>query len=130
MANEQNLIPLNKRSQRDRKRIATAGANASNKVQREKKLMKEQLQVLMSLNLQDTELKSQLENLGIEENEITIQMAICVSIMQQAINGNIRAFEIIREIPIKEIQVEEQETIIFINDIQDLANNNLKGVIL
>lgn len=37
MANEQNLIPLNQRSQRERKEIATKGAEATNKVKREKK---------------------------------------------------------------------------------------------
>lgn len=37
MANEQNLIPLNQRTQRERKEIATKGAEATNKARREKK---------------------------------------------------------------------------------------------
>lgn len=37
MANEQNLIPLNQRSQRERKEIAAKGAEATNKAKREKK---------------------------------------------------------------------------------------------
>lgn len=37
MANEQNLIPLNQRTQRERKEIATKGAEATNKARRAKK---------------------------------------------------------------------------------------------
>ena len=40
MANEQNLIPLNQRSQRERKEIAAKGAEATNKAKRERKDMR------------------------------------------------------------------------------------------
>ena len=39
MANEQNLKPLNKRSQRERKEIARMGAIASNEAQANKKVL-------------------------------------------------------------------------------------------
>lgn len=41
MANEQNLKPLNKRPQRERKEIARMGAKASNKVQYSKRVLRE-----------------------------------------------------------------------------------------
>ena len=43
MANEQNLIPLNKRTQRERKEIARKGAEATNKIKAERKTLKEEL---------------------------------------------------------------------------------------
>lgn len=128
MANEQNLIPLNKRSQRERKEITTKGANASNKVQKEKKLLKQQFEMLMSLEIMDNKLKEQLLCLGIPQNETTLQMALCVAITKQALQGNIKAFELIRDTlgqtPSAVIENEEKETIIFINDIKDLPLEN------
>lgn len=135
MANEQNLIPLNKRSQRERKEITTKGANASNKIQKEKKLLKQQFEMLMSLEIMDDKLKEQLVVLGIPENETTLQMALCVAITKQALGGNIKAFEIIQNAlgqnPSNTTENEEKTTIIFINDIEDLSlkNNDIKGVI-
>lgn len=123
MANEQNLIPLNKRSQRERKEITTKGANASNKVQREKRLIKQQFEMLMSLEIEDNKLKEQLLCLGIPENEITMQMALCVSVMQQAIQGNLKAFEIIQNTLGQNPNNEEEkpkDMIVFINDIEEL----------
>lgn len=130
MANEQNLIPLNKRSQRERKEITTKGANASNKVQKEKRLLKQQFEMLMSLEIMDDNLKEQLLCLGIPKNETTLQMALCVAITKQALQGNIKAFEIIQNTlgqnPSAVIENEEKATIIFINDIEDLENNDIK----
>lgn len=135
MANEKNLIPLNKRSQRERKEIATKGANASNKIQKEKRLLKQQFEMLMSLEVIDEKLKNQLLKLGIPQNETTLQMALCVAITQQALQGNIKAFEIIQNTlgqnPSNTTENEEKATIIFINDIEDISlkNNDIKGVI-
>ncbi len=125
MANEQNLIPLNKRSQRERKEITIKGAKASNQVQKEKRLMKQQFEMLMSLELQENELKEQIKELGIEPNEITMQMALCVSVMQQAMQGNLKAFEIIQNTigqnPNNEIE-KPKDMIVFINDIQEIED--------
>ena len=124
MANEQNLIPLNQRSQRERKEIAIKGANASNKIQKEKKRVKQQFELLMSLDLQENELKEQIKSLGIPEEEINVQMALCVAMTQQALQGNIKAFELIRDTigqnPINELENEKREMIIFIDDLQDI----------
>lgn len=50
---------------------------------------------------------------------------MCVAITKQALQGNIKAFEIIQNTigqnPFVEIENKEQETIIFINDIEDLS---------
>lgn len=76
--------------------------------------------MLMSLDLQENELKEQIMSLGIPQVEINIQMALCVAMTQQALQGNIKAFELIRDTigqnPISEIENEKRETIYFIND--------------
>lgn len=130
MANEQNLKPLSTSKARE---IGKKGGINSGISRRKKKKIKEQFEMLMSLDLQDDTLKEQITSLGIPVEEITLQMALCVTIMQQALQGNIRAFELIQNTlgqnPINEIENEERQPIIFINDIKelkdlDLENNN------
>ena len=38
-----------------------------------------------------------MRKLGIPENELSIHNAMCVALIQQAINGSIRAFKVIGE---------------------------------
>lgn len=61
-----------------------------------------------------------MRKLGIPENELSIQNAMCVALVQQALNGSIRAFQVIRDQldqnP-KDGVVEPLQNIIFINDL-------------
>lgn len=77
MANEQNLIPLNKRSQRERKEIASKGAKATNKLKAERKTLREELLLLL------------------EQNKM--QEKISLALLEQASKGNTKAYEIIRD---------------------------------
>ena len=130
MANEQNLIPLQSRTQRERNEIALQGANASNKVQRQKKQLQHQFQMLMSLELKDNDIKKQVQSLGMcGENIVTVETAMCAAITQRALNGSFKAFEIIRDMlgenPKNQIQIEEKEIIQIIKSIkysQDVTN--------
>ena len=51
MANEQNLKPLNTRTQRERKEIARKGAAMSNKVQANKKALREAANILLTMSV-------------------------------------------------------------------------------
>lgn len=90
MANEQNLIPMNKRTPRERKEIARKGAIASNKAQAARKTLKEELLALLE--------------------DGNTQKKISVALIQQAKKGNTKAYEIIRdsigEKPIDRVQAE------------------------
>lgn len=90
MANEQNLIPMNKRTPRERREISRKGAIASNKAQAARKTLKEELLLLL------------------EDGET--QKKISVALIQQAKKGNTKAYEIIRdsigEKPIDRVQAE------------------------
>jgi len=77
MANEQNLIPLNKRTQRERREIASKGAKATNKKKAERKTLKEELLLLLSKG--DTQKKMSL------------------AMIEKAMNGDTKAFEVIRD---------------------------------
>lgn len=95
MANNiENLKPLSTEKARE---IGSKGGKASVKAKRKKKYIKEQLEQLMLLDLHDCKLKDNMRKLGIPEEELTIQNAMCVSLVQSALNNSIRAFKVIQE---------------------------------
>lgn len=77
MANEQNLKPLNKRTQRERKEIARKGAEATNRIRAERKSLREELLLLL------------------EQDKM--QEKISLALLEQAKKGNTKAYEIIRD---------------------------------
>ena len=93
MANEKNLIPQAHKLTVEEQ---SKGGKKSVKSKKEKKYIKDLFEQLLSLELKDDTLKSQIQSLGIPNNEITIEMALCVAIIKRALQGNIRAFELIQ----------------------------------
>lgn len=51
----------------------------------------------MLMDVNEGSLKEKMRKIGIPENELSIQNAMCVALVQQALNGSIRAFKIIGE---------------------------------
>lgn len=95
MANEENLKPLTTSQARE---IGSLGGKASVKAKRERKAMKEQMLMLLSLPLKDGKTKQSLEQMGIDASQINNQMAVVASTYMQALKGNMNAVNVIREI--------------------------------
>ena len=70
MANEKNLIPLNKRPQRERKEIARMGAQAANKKKKEQKTYAEMAKAMLSAKIVDKDLIADLKAFGIEDTDV------------------------------------------------------------
>lgn len=96
MANEQNLIPIeevnSRRTREEHSKDSQRGGQRSGEVRRQRKAMKEQAELLLSLpfNLTDkkgNELKEVLKKLGIDEDNIDNQMAMIVALWKTAL-GN------------------------------------------
>lgn len=94
MANEQNLKPLNKRTKSEQREIAKKAGLASGQARKRKKYIKENLESLMEMDLKDIRLKNRMLDLGVVE-DFTIQNAISCAVVQQALSGNLKAFNII-----------------------------------
>ena len=77
MANEQNLKPQNTRTKSEQREIARKGGIASGKKRREQKTLKEELLLLLATG--DT------------------QKNISLALIQKALNGDTKAFEVIRD---------------------------------
>lgn len=67
MANEQNLIPLNKRTKKEQREIATEGGIASGKARREKKTFQELAKTLLSLDVKSGKSLAVMHNITADE---------------------------------------------------------------
>lgn len=90
MANEQNLIPANKRSKSEARRNGSKGGIASGKSRRKKANLKKAFETILQADVASPNVKKQLEDLGFDT---TNEMALAMVMMQKAMKGNVRAFE-------------------------------------
>ena len=133
MANENNLIPANMRSQSEARENGRKGGQKSGEVRRKRKAMKEQAELLLSLpfNIKDkqgNELKGVLEKLGIDEGNIDNQMAMIVALWKTALgNGRnqVTAVQELRDIiGDKEEKEATVQRIEIINDLPQEEDEN------
>lgn len=108
MANEQNLIPLNERTQRERKEIASKGAKATNKKRAERKKFNELFNSYLDKQITNEQIKEQMKAFGFNESECTNKNAIVFAQYKEALKGSTQAFIAVRdtmgEKPIEQIQ--------------------------
>lgn len=112
MANEQNLIPQAHKLTVEEQSKA---GKASGEVRRRKRTLREQMEMLLSLPVQDENTRDFIESLGIQPDEVNNALAITLSMYQEALKGNTKAFELIRdtigEKPTDRLQIEEAPVI-------------------
>ena len=77
MANEQNLVPMASRTPRERREISRKGQKASTEAKRARKTLKETLLRMLEE--------------GNTQNDITL------ALLQKALNGDTKAYEVIRD---------------------------------
>ena len=90
MANEQNLIPANKRSKSEARENGSKGGIASGKARRKKANLRKAFETILQAEVASPNVKKQLEELGFDS---TNEMALAMVMMQKAMKGNVRAFE-------------------------------------
>ena len=132
MANEQNLMPIeivnSRRSREQHSEDSRKGGQKSGEVRRQRKVMKEQMEMLLSLpfNIKDNngnDVAEMLSELGIEKESIDNQMAMIISLWQTATNSKsaqqIQAVREIREIVQDEKNTNNTNRIEIINDLPE-----------
>lgn len=114
-----NLIPQSERTKEEQREIAIKGGIASGEARRKKKLIKEQLELLLSLPLKDENAKRKLEQIGINADNLDNQMTMVISMWNKAIKGDVQAFNSIRDTlgqkPVE--QYEEIKPPVIVDDI-------------
>ncbi len=103
MAGSENLIPLNKRTKEEQRAITTAGGIASGESRRARKTLKEELLLLLS--------------------EGDTQKSVSVALLKKAMDGDVRAFEVLRdsigEKPVDKVENKNVDIVIDLGDLED-----------
>ena len=98
MANgHENLIPANMRSKEEASENGRKGGIKSGETRRKRKLMRENLELLLTLKVKDKKMQQIMKALGIEDEEMTNQMARQVSMLNQSLKGNVQAYKELRD---------------------------------
>lgn len=103
--NTNNLKPLTTEKARE---IGSKGGKASVEKRRQNKTFKEIINKFLDGKLEQEELKQQMLNFGFADEEISNKSAVVFSLWKEAIKGNTKATEILRD-TIGEKPVEKQE---------------------
>ena len=93
--NDENLIPVTKRTPREQIEISKKGGQASAKKKKEQKTMREMMRMLLGLPVGDSN-KAKLKTLGVEnEEDQTNKCMVAVGLMRKAMTGDPRAVEVL-----------------------------------
>ena len=110
MANNENLKPFTKENA---KYYGKKGGIKSGKVRAERKSIKEQLQLLLSMPITNKTRIDRLKEAGFEDNEINNQLYLTYTVFEKALSGDVRAISLI----FKTMQNEDNEKANVFNDI-------------
>ena len=108
MANEKNLIPFNERTKSQQREIASKGGKASVEAKRKRKTLKEELLLML-------------------EDE-QVQKSVAVALVQEAQNGNVKAFGMLRD-TIGEAPVEKVQTTQTVVDLSEFSTEEIKAML-
>lgn len=92
---KENLIPLNKRTKEAQREIAKKGAEASNKKQAEKRLLKDTIEMMLKLQPTPQMVNECAEKFGFNPKDL--QDIITGGLINKAMSGDSRAFEVLRD---------------------------------
>lgn len=109
MANEQNLKPLSQRTKSEQRKIQSQGGKASGEARRARKTLREELLTLLS------------QDINTNDGKVNTQVAMSTSIIKEALLGNTKAFEIIRD-TIGEKPVDKVEQVNIDMEYKDSVN--------
>lgn len=88
--NPGNLIPMNRRSNEEVRKIAAKGGINSGKARRKKADFKRVLNMILTMQVPDDVMKQQLEDLGLDPN---METALNAAMVREAIAGSVKAAE-------------------------------------
>jgi hypothetical protein len=110
MANEQNLKPFDQRTEKEQREIRSKGGKASGEARRARKTLREELLALLS---QDIKTKN--------GESMNTQVAMSSSLIKEALKGNTKAFELVRD-TIGEKPVDKVENVNIDMEYKDSVN--------
>ena len=95
MPNEQNLIPMDQRSQSEARKWGREGGRASGESRRRKKSLREAAELYLSLPVSDRRAWNKLARDGVEPEDVDNQMAIIAGLTIKAVKGDAKAAKLL-----------------------------------
>ena len=95
MPNEQNLIPLDKRTKSEQRKIQSMGGCSSGVSRRRKKSLREAAGLYLSLPVSDKRAWNRLARDGVEPEDVDNQMAIIAGLAMKAMKGDSKAAKVL-----------------------------------
>ena len=92
--NAKNLKKINL-SHEEATKNGKKGGEASVKARRKKKEMKAMFQYILQLDVKDNDLRAEMRNMGIADEQMTINALACYAMVRKAIGGDTKAAEFI-----------------------------------
>lgn len=97
MANEQNLKPFNTLTKKEQREITSKGGQASAKKRQQNKTFKEIINKFLDGQVSDERLKQQMIEFGFADKEVSNKSCVVFALWKEAIKGNTKAFELLRD---------------------------------
>ena len=95
MPNEQNLIPMDQRSQSEARELGREGGRASGESRRRKKSLREAAELYLSLPVADKRAWNKLARDGVDPEDVDNQMAVIAGLTIKAVKGDAKAAKLL-----------------------------------
>ena len=92
--NPENLKKM-ERSSSEARENGKKGGQASGKSRRKKRQIKDMLEYILQLDVKDSDLRAEMKNMGISDEQMTINALTCYAMVRKAIEGDTKAAEFI-----------------------------------
>ncbi len=122
MANEQNLKPV--RSKSEARERGKKGGIKSGEARRKRKALKETMQMLLDLPVNNTKIFNKMSEFGIDLSEIDNNTRLMYSLLQKAFTGDVAAIKEVRSVIGEDINGEAMDKLDeLLQGLKDNANN-------
>lgn len=98
VANEQNLRPIKTLSKEEAKRRGHNGGKASAAARRQRKTLRETMNMLLSLPVTDAKEFNKLTNMGVDIEGLDNSLLLVLALFNKAKSGDVAAFKEIRDL--------------------------------
>lgn len=125
----ENLKPFNQMPKEEARAIQSMGGKASAEVQRKRKTMREQAELLLSLPIKNKAAQKKLKEMGIEKKEQDNQMLIVYQLFIRAANNDLEATKLLIELMGEKAATQVSISGELNNPFKDLTTEELKALI-
>ena len=98
MPNEKNLVPNEKRTPKERRKNAQKAGKASGEARRQRKTLKENMNLLLNLDVTSTRDFNRLTAMGVPVEDIDNAMLLTAAMFKKAASGDVAAYKEIRDL--------------------------------